>query len=170
MVFDRKLSVTVLGNAGAGKTTLIKRIKGEPLITEKTTAVSVEKRKIKLLSQANAKKLSRDRYRFYTITAVDTPGDFTLRRQWREAMRKQKTDVIIFMLDPNQEFIVQKTKKIPSHNACNKRCLSHHSADPKRFSAKDDNDNLRPVHTAYELRYTFHQSNRRVSNEKIRAC
>ena len=109
MVFDRKLGVTILGNAGTGKTTLIQRIKGEPLATEKTVAISAEKRKIRLLSQANAHTFSFEKYRYYKIIAIDTPGDFTLRRQWREAMRKYKTNGIIFMLDPQQDFIVQKT-------------------------------------------------------------
>ena len=41
-MFDRELRLTILGNAGVGKTTLIKRLKGEPLETEKTMAEPIE--------------------------------------------------------------------------------------------------------------------------------
>ena len=110
MVFNRDLRVTILGNAGVGKTTLIKRLRGEPLDeSEKTIVINVEKKKIKLLSQKSAGRLSKDRYRWYNIITVDTPGDFTLRRQWRVAMAKYKADGIIFMLDPTQDYVVQRT-------------------------------------------------------------
>lgn len=108
-MFDRELRLTILGNAGVGKTTLIKRLKGEELETEKTTDISVEKRKIKLHSQQTASKLSLEKYRWYEIVAVDTPGDFTLRRQWRVAMAKYKADGILFLLDPTQSILVQKS-------------------------------------------------------------
>ena len=108
-MFDRELRLTILGNAGVGKTTLIKRLKGEDLETEKTTDISVEKRKIKLHSQKSASIISVEKYRWYEIVAVDTPGDFTLRRQWRVAMAKYKADGILFLLDPTQNIMVQKS-------------------------------------------------------------
>ncbi|OLS24166.1 MAG: hypothetical protein HeimC3_20630 [Candidatus Heimdallarchaeota archaeon LC_3] len=110
MVFDRDLRITILGNAGVGKTTLIKRLKGEPLDdSEKTTHISIERKKLKLLSQKDASRFDVERYRYYNIIAVDTPGDFTLRRQWRVAMAKYKADGIIFILDPLQNFVVQRS-------------------------------------------------------------
>ena len=108
-MFDRELRLTILGNAGVGKTTLIKRLKGEDLETEKTTDISVEKRKIKLHSQKSASIISVEKYRWYEIVAVDTPGDFTLRSQWRVAMAKYKADGILFLLDPTQNIMVQKS-------------------------------------------------------------
>ena len=108
-MFDRELRLTILGNAGVGKTTLIKRLKGEPLETEKTTNITVEKRKIKLHSQKSARIISKEKYRWYELVAVDTPGDFTLRRQWRVAMAKYKADGILFLLDPTQSIMVQKS-------------------------------------------------------------
>lgn len=108
-MFDRELRLTILGNAGVGKTTLIKRLKGETLETEKTTSITVEKRKIKLHSQKSASIVSLEKYRWYEIVAVDTPGDFTLRRQWRVAMAKYKADGILFLLDPTQSILVQKS-------------------------------------------------------------
>lgn len=108
-MFDRELRLTILGNAGVGKTTLIKRLKGEDLETEKTTDITVEKRKVKLHSQKSASRISIEKYRWYEIVAVDTPGDFTLRRQWRVAMAKYKADGILFLLDPTQNVMVQKS-------------------------------------------------------------
>lgn len=108
-MFDRELRLTILGNAGVGKTTLIKRLKGEDLETEKTTDITVEKRKVKLHSQKSASRISIEKYRWYEIVAVDTPGDFTLRRQWRVAMAKYKADGILFLLDPTQNIMVQKS-------------------------------------------------------------
>ena len=108
-MFDRELRLTILGNAGVGKTTLIKRLNGEDLETEKTTDINVEKRKIKLHSQKSASIISKEKYRWYEIVAVDTPGDFTLRRQWRVAMAKYKADGILFLLDPTQNIMVQKS-------------------------------------------------------------
>ncbi len=46
MVFDREIRLTILGNAGVGKTSLVQRMKGEDLETEKTTNITVEKRKM----------------------------------------------------------------------------------------------------------------------------
>ena len=110
MVFDRDLKVSILGNAGVGKTTLIKRLNGQDLFnTEKTTQINIEKKKIKFLSQKKAGILDTERYRYYNVIAVDTPGDFTLRRQWRVAMAKYKADGIIFMLDPLQDYVVQRS-------------------------------------------------------------
>lgn len=109
MVFDREICLTILGNAGVGKTSLIQRMKGEDLETEKTTDITVEKKKIKLLSQKKARLLSIEKYRWYEIVAVDTPGDFTLRRQWRVAMARYKADGIIFLLDPTQNVMIQKS-------------------------------------------------------------
>ena len=108
-MFDRELRLTILGNACVGKTTLIKRLKGEDLETQKTTDINVEKRKIKLHSQKSASIISKEKYRWYEIVAVDTPGDFTLRRQWRVAMAKYKADGILFLLDPTQNIMVQKS-------------------------------------------------------------
>lgn len=111
MVFNRDIRITILGNAGVGKTTLIKRLhgEGELEIAEKTTVINVEKKKIKLESQEGAGRLSKDRYRWYNVITVDTPGDFTLRRQWRVAMTKYKADGIIFMLDPEQDITIQRS-------------------------------------------------------------
>ena len=110
MVFDRDLKVSILGNAGVGKTALIKRLNGQDLFnTEKTTQINIEKKKIKFLSQKKAGILDTERYRYYNVIAVDTPGDFTLRRQWRVAMAKYKADGIIFMLDPLQDYVVQRS-------------------------------------------------------------
>ncbi|MHA1167699.1 MAG: Rab family GTPase [Candidatus Hodarchaeales archaeon] len=117
MVFDRDLRVTILGNTGVGKTTLIRRLKGKDIKAtpaEKTTKVLVEKKKIKLLSQQKGGFI--EKRRNYNIYAVDTPGDFTLRRQWRVAMKKYKTDGIIFMLDPYQDIPTQRTAMEDAYN------------------------------------------------------
>ena len=112
MVFDREIRLTILGNAGVGKSSLVQRMKGELEIQtqiEKTTDIIVERKKIKLLSQKKARIISIEKYRWYEIVAVDTPGDFTLRRQWRVAMARYKADGIIFLLDPTQSVMIQKT-------------------------------------------------------------
>ena len=62
MVFDRDLRITILGNTGVGKTTLIKRFKGDPLEnTEKTTTINIEKKRIRLLSQEKAGRFDLER-------------------------------------------------------------------------------------------------------------
>ncbi|MHA2295927.1 MAG: Rab family GTPase [Candidatus Hodarchaeales archaeon] len=117
MVFDRDLRVTILGNAGVGKTTLIRRLKGEDIKAapaEKTTKIMVEKKKIKLESQKYGGFV--EKRRNYNVFAVDTPGDFTLRRQWRVAMKKYKTEGVIFMLDPHQDIATQKTAMEDAYN------------------------------------------------------
>ncbi|MFW9996621.1 MAG: Rab family GTPase [Candidatus Odinarchaeota archaeon] len=117
MVFDRDLRVTILGNSGVGKTTLIRRLKGENIKAapaEKTTKILVEKKKIQLLSQKFGGFI--EKRRKYKVFAVDTPGDFTLRRQWRVAMKKYKTEGVIFMLDPYQDIATQKTAMEDAYN------------------------------------------------------
>jgi GTPase SAR1 family protein len=117
MVLDRDIRLTILGHTGVGKTSLIKRLKGEnPAVTEKTMDISVEKKKITLLSSKKHSRLSLERYRKYNVIAVDNPGDFKLRRKWREAMKKYRTDGILFMLDPSQGVETQRVAMEDSFN------------------------------------------------------
>ena len=54
-MFDRDIRVTVLGNTGVGKTTLIERIKGTDVIkikSKKTLEINIEEKRIRLQSQA----------------------------------------------------------------------------------------------------------------------
>lgn len=133
MVLDRDIRLTILGHTGVGKTSLIKRLKGEdPAITEKTMDITVEKKKITLLSSSIQSKLSFERYRKYNLTAVDNPGDFKLRRKWREAMRKYKTDGILFMLDPSQGVETQRVAMEDSFNYF----LDSLSLDPDKADKK----------------------------------
>ncbi|UCE14019.1 MAG: GTPase domain-containing protein [Candidatus Heimdallarchaeota archaeon] len=133
MVLDRDIRLTILGNTGVGKTSLIKRLKGEdPTSTEKTLDITVEKKKIKLLSHNKHSKLSLERYRKYNVIAVDNPGDFKLRRKWREAMRKYKTDGILFMLDPSQGVESQRVAMEDSFNYF----LDSLSLDPDKADKK----------------------------------
>ncbi len=133
MVLDRDIRLTILGNTGVGKTSLIKRLKGEdPTSTEKTMEITVEKKKITLLSSSKHSKLSFERYRKYNVTAVDNPGDFKLRRKWREAMRKYKTDGILFMLDPSQSVESQRVAMEDSFNYF----LDSLSLDPDKADRK----------------------------------
>ncbi|MHA2245074.1 MAG: Rab family GTPase [Candidatus Hodarchaeales archaeon] len=133
MVLDRDIRLTILGHAGVGKTSLIKRLKGEdPTSTEKTLDITIEKKKITLLSSSSQSKLSFERYRKYNVTAVDNPGDFKLRRKWREAMRKYKTDGILFMFDPSQGVESQRVAMEDSFNYF----LDSLSLDPDKADKK----------------------------------
>ena len=133
MVFDRDIRLTVLGHTGVGKTSLIRRLKGnDPAVTEKTMDITVERKKIILLSAKNQSKLSMERYRKYNVIAVDNPGDFKLRRKWREAMRKYKTDGILFMLDPSQPVEAQRVAMEDSFNYF----LDSLSLDPDKADKK----------------------------------
>ncbi|MHA2227268.1 MAG: GTPase domain-containing protein [Candidatus Hodarchaeales archaeon] len=133
MVLDRDIRLTILGHTGVGKTSLIKRLKGEdPASTEKTMDITVEKKKITLLSSTKHSKLSFERYRKYNVVAVDNPGDFKLRRKWREAMRKYKTDGILFMLDPTQGTEAQRVAMEDSFNYF----LDSLSLDPDKADKK----------------------------------
>ncbi|UCG00401.1 MAG: GTPase domain-containing protein [Candidatus Heimdallarchaeota archaeon] len=133
MVLDRDIRLTILGNTGVGKTSLIKRLKGEdPTMTEKTMDIIVEKKKITLLSSSRQSKLSLERYRKYNVIAVDNPGDFKLRRKWRDAMRKYKTDGILFMLDPSQGIESQRVAMEDSFNYF----LDSLSLDPDKADKK----------------------------------
>ncbi|MFW9906269.1 MAG: GTPase domain-containing protein [Candidatus Thorarchaeota archaeon] len=133
MVLDRDIRLTILGNTGVGKTSLIKRLKGEdPTMTEKTMDIIVEKKKITLLSSRKKSRLSLERYRKYNVIAVDNPGDFKLRRKWREAMRKYKTDGILFMLDPSQGIESQRVAMEDSFNYF----LDSLSLDPDKADKK----------------------------------
>ena len=133
MVFDRDIRLTILGHTGVGKTSLIRRLKGnDPAVTEKTMDITVEKKKIVLLSAKNQSKFSMERYRKYNVIAVDNPGDFKLRRKWREAMRKYKTDGILFMLDPSQPVEEQRVAMEDSFNYF----LDSLSLDPDKADKK----------------------------------
>jgi len=109
MVFDRDIRLTILGHTGVGKTSLIRRLKGN-----------------------DQSKFSMERYRKYNVIAVDNPGDFKLRRKWREAMRKYKTDGILFMLDPSQPVEEQRVAMEDSFNYF----LDSLSLDPDKADKK----------------------------------
>jgi GTPase SAR1 family protein len=133
MVFDRDIRLTILGHTGVGKTSLIRKLKGnDPTVTEKTMDITVERKKIILLSAKNQSKFSMERYRKYNVIAVDNPGDFKLRRKWREAMRKYKTDGILFMLDPSQPVEAQRVAMEDSFNYF----LDSLSLDPDKADKK----------------------------------
>ncbi|MHA1303575.1 MAG: ADP-ribosylation factor-like protein [Candidatus Heimdallarchaeaceae archaeon] len=107
-MLTRELSITVLGATGVGKTTLIKRIKGEEIEDiSPTTQIEVHSKRIKLKSQQYKSALSLEKYRSYKIMAVDCPGDMSLWPYWKKAMQDYNTNGIIFMIDPTQEPKVQ---------------------------------------------------------------
>lgn len=118
-MFDRDIRVTVLGNTGVGKTTLIDRIKGtdvRKIMSKKTLEINIEEKKIRLKSSEVFPWYSPEKHRRYRILAIDNPGDYKLRRQWREAMRKFKTDGMLFLLDPDQSVEVQRVAMEDSYN------------------------------------------------------
>lgn len=118
-MLDRDIRVTVLGNTGVGKTTLINRMKGtdiKKLISKKTLEINIEEKKIKLKSSEAYPWYSPEAHRKYKIIAIDNPGDYKLRRKWREAMRKFKTDGMLFLLDPDQSVEVQRVAMEDSYN------------------------------------------------------
>ncbi|MFX0173835.1 MAG: GTPase domain-containing protein [Candidatus Hodarchaeota archaeon] len=118
-MFDRDIRVTVLGNTGVGKTTLIDRMKGtnvRKVTSKKTLDINVEEKKIRLKSSENYPWYHPETYRMYRIIAIDNPGDYKLRRKWREAMRKYRTDGMLFLLDPKQSIEVQRVAMEDSYN------------------------------------------------------
>ncbi len=107
-MLTRELSITILGASGVGKTTLIKRIKGEEIEDiSPTTQIEVHSKKIKLKSQQYKSALSLEKYRSYKVMAVDCPGDMSLWPYWQKAMKDYKTNGILFMIDPLQDPKVQ---------------------------------------------------------------
>ncbi len=118
-MFDRDIRVTVLGNTGVGKTTLIERIKGSKVKTlqaQKTLNINAEEKKIRLRSSELYPWYSIEAHRKYRIVAIDNPGDYKLRRMWREVLRKFTTDGMLFLLDPKQSIVVQKNAMEDSYN------------------------------------------------------
>jgi GTPase Era involved in 16S rRNA processing len=118
-VFDRDIRVTVLGNTGVGKTTLINRMIGsdvKKIVSKKTLEINIEEKKIRLKSSEAYPWYSAEAHRKYRIIAIDNPGDYKLRRKWREAMRKFKTDGMLFLLDPDQSVEVQRVAMEDSYN------------------------------------------------------
>lgn len=118
-MLTRDIRVTVLGNTGVGKTTLIDRIKGTNvriITSKKTLEINIEEKKIQLNSSKAYPWYSLEAHRKYRIVAIDNPGDYKLRRQWREAMRRFKTDGMLFLLDPEQSVEVQRVAMEDSYN------------------------------------------------------
>jgi GTPase SAR1 family protein len=76
-VFDRKIRITILGNTGVGKTTLIDRMKGTDVKTiksEKTLGLNIEQKNIRLKSSSNYPWYHPETYRKYRVIAIDNPG------------------------------------------------------------------------------------------------
>jgi len=107
-MLTRDLSVTILGNTGAGKSTLIRRLKGESVEDiSPTTSIEVHQKTIRLRSQSVASTLSLEKYRSYRVRAIDCPGDMSLWPYWKKALADYNTNGIIFLIDPTQDAKVQ---------------------------------------------------------------
>ncbi len=107
-MLTRDLSVTVLGNTGVGKSTLIRRLKGENIEDiSPTTSIEVHQKSIRLKSQSFKSAFSIERYRSYRVRAIDCPGDMSLWPYWKKALADYDTNGIIFMIDPTQDAKVQ---------------------------------------------------------------
>lgn len=107
-MLTRDLSVTILGNTGAGKSTLIRRLKGESIEDiSPTTSIEVHQKTIRLKSQSMASALSLEKYRSYRVRAIDCPGDMSLWPYWKKALADYNTNGIIFLIDPTQDSKVQ---------------------------------------------------------------
>lgn len=107
-MLTRDLSVTILGNTGVGKTTLIHRLTGENLEDiSPTTSIEVHQKTIRLRSQAIKSSFSIEKYRNYRVRAIDCPGDMSLWPYWKKALADYNTNGIIFMIDPTQDSKVQ---------------------------------------------------------------
>ena len=107
-MLTRDLSVTILGNTGVGKTTLIHRLTGEKLEDiSPTTSIEVHQKTIRLRSQSIKSSFSIDKYRNYRVRAIDCPGDMSLWPYWKKALADYNTNGIIFMIDPTQDAKVQ---------------------------------------------------------------
>jgi small GTP-binding protein len=107
-MLTRDLSVTILGNTGVGKTTLIHRLIGEKLEDiSPTTSIEVHQKTIRLKSQSIKSSFSIEKYRNYRVRAIDCPGDMSLWPYWKKALADYNTNGIIFMLDPTQDAKVQ---------------------------------------------------------------
>ncbi|MFX0182083.1 MAG: GTPase domain-containing protein [Candidatus Hodarchaeota archaeon] len=139
-MFDRDIRVTVLGNTGVGKTTLIDRMKGtnvRKIKSKKLFEINVEEKKIRLKSSKQYPWYHPEAYRMYRIIAIDNPGDFKLRRKWREAMRKHRTDGMLFLLDPKQSIEVQRVAMEDSYNYfLDSLDLNPEKADKKAIDTK----------------------------------
>ena len=143
-MFDRDIRVTVLGNTGVGKTTLINRLKGtdvHKIKSKKTLEINIEEKKIKLQSSSSYPWYNLEYHRMYRIIAIDNPGDYKLRRKWRETMRKFKTDGMLFLLDPQQSIEVQRVAMEDSYNYF----LDSLDLNPEKADKKAD-----------ETKYIFH--------------
>ncbi len=107
-MFTRDLSITILGNSGVGKTTLIKRIKGDNIEDiSPTTQIEVHEKRIRLKSQDFQPTFSIEKHRAYRVRAIDCPGDLSLWPYWKKALKDYKTNGIIFMIDPMQDHKLQ---------------------------------------------------------------
>jgi small GTP-binding protein len=107
-MLTRDLSVTILGNTGVGKTTLIRRLKGEKIEDiSPTTSIEVHQKTIRLKSQSYKSAFSIEKYRNYRVRAIDCPGDMSLWPYWKKALADYNTNGIIFMIDPTQDAKVQ---------------------------------------------------------------
>ena len=118
-IFDRKIRITILGNTGVGKTTLINRMKGtdvKTIVSEKTLGINIEEKNIRLQSSESYPWYHPEKYRRYRIRAIDNPGEYTLRRHWREVLRNFTTDGMLFLLDPQQSIEIQRVAMEDAYN------------------------------------------------------
>ncbi len=118
-MFDRKIRISILGNTGVGKTTLIDRMKGTDVRTiksKKSYQINIEQKKIRLQSSDSYPWYHPEAYRKYQILAIDNPGEIKYRRQWREVLRAFNTDGMLFLLDPQQSIEITRIAMEDAYN------------------------------------------------------
>ena len=96
-MFRPSYRVMTFGTSGTGKTSLLRKLIGDESPVLPTTEIQT------MLTRIRFKNKN------YKILLIDTPGDFTLRRFWRMAMIKNAPNVLLFLLDPSQDVIAQKS-------------------------------------------------------------
>ena len=136
-MLTRDLSVTILGNTGVGKTTLIHRLTGEDIEDiSPTTSIEVHQKAIRLKSQSYKSAFSIEKYRTYRVRAIDCPGDMSLWPYWKKALVDYNTNGIIFMIDPFKNFHLEFfSNKQLNHthagNALLKECIDFCYSGPE---------------------------------------
>ncbi len=94
--------ILLLGVSGVGKTSFVKRILSEPILTLPTDSPEIIKKKLKDIP--TIKKY----FQFKQINVkshlifIDTPGKFKYRRHWRELLQEHKPASIFFFINDDQ--------------------------------------------------------------------
>ena len=97
-----KITILLLGISGVGRTSFVKRILAEPILTLPTEKPEIVKKKLKDIPAIKKYFQFKEISDKSQLIIVDTPGKFKERRLWRELLQEHQPAAVFFFINDDE--------------------------------------------------------------------